>query len=102
MNNGQVAGIDAGRQTPAHEQLSRGLWLRKPGAVFRFLLEPKADPGLTLERIGQAGGTLPARIAKLSAPDRAANSGLLRGTHDDRPRFCVAGGPMSVLPRLAP
>ena len=99
-------GIDAGRQTPAHERLSRALWLRKPGEVYRFLLDPSldplADPGLTLERVGQGKATLPARIAERRAPGHEADSGLLRVTDDDQLIFCVATDPMGFLCRLAP
>ncbi len=94
-------GIDAGRQTPVHEQLSRTLWLRRRGEVFRFLLDPAADPGLTLERIGQDGGTVLARIAEADAQGRGLDSGLVLVDGRDGLAFCTTAEPMDLLRRLA-
>jgi len=92
-------GIDAGRQTPAHEQLSRTLWLRKRGEVFRFLFDPAADPGLTLERIGQGGGVV--RVAAAGAQGRRVDSGLMLVDGREGLAFCSAAEPMGLLRRLA-
>ena len=93
--------IDAGRQTPAHERLSRALWLRKRGQVFRFLLDPSADPGLTLERIGQADGTVMARIKAAGADGKSLDSGLVLVDGRDGLAFCTRAEPKVFLQRLA-
>jgi len=93
-----VIPIEAGRQTPAHEQLSRMLWLRKSGEVFRFALDPKADPGLTLERIGPAangGGVL------TQAVTGKLDSGLVLVDGQDGLAFCTKSEPKAFLRRLA-
>lgn len=94
-------GIGAGRQTPAHERLSRILWLRKRGEVYRFLLDPDADPGLTLERIGPGGGRLIAREAEARGAGRVVDSGLVIVDGEDGLAFCTKSPPREFLARLA-
>jgi hypothetical protein len=97
----QSPGIGAGRQTPAHERLSRLLWLRKRGEVYRFLLDPEADPGLTLERIGRGDGGLIAREAEARGAGRVPDSGLVIVDGEDGLAFCTKAPPQEFLPRLA-
>jgi hypothetical protein len=94
-------GIEAGRQTEAHEQLSRALWMRKRGEMFRFLLDPAADPGLTLERIGKGAGAVLARAAKARAENRAVDSGLMLVDGRDGLAFCTTADSKAFLQRLA-
>jgi len=94
-------GIHAGRQTPVHEQASRILWLRKPGEVFRFLLDTEADPGLVLERIGPAAGGVLSRGAEARAAGRAVDSGLAIVDGEDGLAFCSTAEPEDFLHRLA-
>ncbi len=93
-------GIDAGRQTPAHEQLSRMLWLRKRGEVFRFILDPASDPGLTLERIGPAASRVMARVPAATAGG-TVDSGLVLVDGEDGLAFCTRSDPREFLQRLA-
>ena len=94
-------GIGAGRQTPAHERLSRALWLRKRGEVYRFLLDPDADPGLSLERIGSGSSSVIAREAEARGAGRVLDSGLVIVDGEDGLAFCTKAPPQEFLARLA-
>ncbi len=94
-------GIDAGRQTPAHQQLSRALWLRKHGDVFRFLLDPASEPALTLERIDQGAGTIPTRVSEARAQGRTVDNGLVLVDEADGLIFCTTVDAKDFLHRLS-
>jgi hypothetical protein len=93
--------IDAGRQPRSHLQLSRYLWFRQRGKPYRFLFDPAADPGLTLEPVGHNGEGLSSRIAEAHAERRAVDYGALLIDDDHRLLFCTASDPGDFLRRIA-
>jgi hypothetical protein len=92
-STGSETGTGAGPSS-GHEPLSRALWSRKIGDVFRFVFDPSSEPGLSLERIGKKG----------SAPDdaaRAGERGLMLVDGREGLAFFGAGDPDLLLERLA-